>query len=356
MVFPPIWLSAASMMVNQSIVLLITSYIIYQIARSHRKKANDTESVFYTAMTFMICNWLLTLHLIVAAAFNMFRFIRFGVAHEMSVSEFTVLNTIAAFLFLLQNYLLLIAFFSRLSNLFKAGPLRISKWITSMYKAALSLIPALCLCIPISRALGGGKIWQRILSLTVIFLAISVLCSLLAMFHFKLKQIQKNKTLSAFIHRQMILAALTVISNILFFGVTAARSAIAGENDDRSVGNRWMAFAESFIISFHIICNFLTVALSYRCCDSLLVLCCGCLRCCNLIPITTADHDAIFLEQIMKNTKTQNAAAPKSFEHGPTPRTLPGPTVGTLPGSTVGTLPGPTSLSANPAFMNVYEY
>merc|ERR1712156_1195813 len=96
-----------------------------------------------------------------------------------------------------------------------------------------------------------------------------------------------------------MIALITVISNVLFVSYIVIRSHF-------DIQNQWTLWihhtAETLLLTINVLTNFLSVAISYRCCDSLIVLCCGCLRCCRMIPITTDDHDAILLEQIMRHS------------------------------------------------------
>ena len=111
---------------------------------------------------------------------------------------------------------------------------------------------------------------------------------------------------------QVILGILTVIDILLILGIVVMAPVLRDKSPEdenyegySTLGYLWIASLDILLIPFNILCNFLTIALSYRCCDSMIVLCCGCLRCCRVIPITTEDHDAIFLEQIMRNSETK---------------------------------------------------
>ena len=317
---PPRWCLAIVMLCNLLTVISITTFLFYKILRSHRALPDGNKRIFCTAITFMAVNWTFTFCVIIAVIYNIVFY--FYTEHDIPVSTYLVLNAIVMFLILLQNYLLLIALFVRLSNLFRSGPLRLSRCTTTMYTVVLTLMPILCLCVPVIRVMGADVRWQRIFAFAVIFLAEIVLCSLLSMFAVKLNQVQKNKTLIAYQRRQSILALLTVFNNFCFLVVVGWQ---ISTDPDRygQPGYRWIEFVECFFLPFHILCNFLSIALSYRCCDSLIVLLCGCLRCCKVIPITTADHDAIFLEQIMRNSNDQNAGNPNQTNHTvPTTKTV----------------------------------
>lgn len=101
MIAPALWISAVVFVISLSIVLLITSYLIWQIFQSRRRVANTNKVIFSAAMSFMIINWMLTLHLIVAAVYSLITLTRFG--RNITQSAFTVFNVIAAFLFLFQS-------------------------------------------------------------------------------------------------------------------------------------------------------------------------------------------------------------------------------------------------------------
>merc|ERR1712087_828827 len=109
---------------------------------------------------------------------------------------------------------------------------------------------------------------------------------------------------------------LSVTNIVVLLFLTALQVGDSRSKSYESFGSVANTCLEIFMI-FHILCNFLTIALSYRCCDSLLLLCCGCLRCCTVIPITTEDHDAIFLEQIMMNARNGKDGVPQHIEHEP---------------------------------------
>ena len=143
-VSPPEWVYLIFMTLNQAVVILITSYLIWKIFHSHRRMADAKLPIYRTAMTFMACNWLLTLHLLVAASYALSSYIRFG--HTILSSEYLVFDVVAAFLILFQNYLLLIALFARLRGLFQSGPLRLSKYTSFQFIAALSMMPSSVLC------------------------------------------------------------------------------------------------------------------------------------------------------------------------------------------------------------------
>merc|ERR1719419_634813 len=145
-------------------------------------------------MAFMALNWLLTLHLVVASAFSLCRLL-LSAHHVISLSECTAFIVVAVFLFLLQNYLLLVALFCRLFVLYESGPLRLSKRTSCLYIAVLCVIPMLCLGVPVTRGLGAGKTERRILSLAIIGSDVLVLMALLSLFVGKLRQIQSNKTI-----------------------------------------------------------------------------------------------------------------------------------------------------------------
>ena len=251
--------------------------------------------------------------------------------------------------------MLLIALFARLRGFFQSGPLALSKCSSALYILALSLIPLLSAGIPISRALTGGILWQRVLTFSVIILVELSFVSLLAIFTAKLQQIQRNKTLNAFIRRQFILAIMTMLCNLWMLIVTISRFIFPFVSDDKledSVSNNWIHFIKAFALSLHVLFNFLCIALSYRCCDSLIVLFCGCLRCCRVIPITTEDHDAIFLEQIMRNSTKDKP------EQAPTTRRL--PTMNSGPGNSAPAAAAPPviAMTQMPASQIdiVYEY
>ena len=204
------------------------------------------------------------------------------------------------------------------------GPLRLSPFTSMMYSLSLIFIPFFAMGVPVATGLGLQQKWTRLMVIIVIFTFLTLLSSLLADFTGKLKQIQRNKTLNAFIRRQIICSVLTVMTIITALLITAVRMH-RGFAEYDSPGNEWFVLAEVVWIPLHILCNFLCVALSYRCCDSLIVFLCGCVRCCRVIPITTEDQDAIFLEQIMKNSK------PPQIEHeAPSTRTLPATCCGSI--------------------------
>ena len=346
---PPRWVSLIAFLIINSWVLSITSYLIHKILQSRRQTADVNKSTFYPAIVFMFSNWFTTLWATAGPIYGLIQLARFNGDVDMIVDlpASTVIDAGAAFLYLLQNLTLLIALFARLKALFANGPIQLSKCSIVAYIVVFSLMPVLSAGIPISRAMGRGIIWQRILTFSVIFLVEIVLTSMLALFIIKLKQIQKNKTLNAFIRRQMILAVLTMASNLWILIVTLSRFMPFIDDDkmENTAINNWIIFIKTFAFAFHILCNFLCVALSYRCCDSLLVLLCGCLRCCRVIPITTADHDAIFLEQIMRNSKGDN----QQIERG-------GPSRRTMPTEDNGNANGTPNRTTVIAMTPVYEY
>ena len=191
---PPRWSAGIVMLTSQSIVILITSYLIYEILKSQRQMSNVNKGIFRSGMAFMAANWLFTLFIIVASIYSLYQYFGLGI-EVLDQSGHPALDFGAGFFFLLQNYLLIIALFVRLRGLFQSGPLRISKCTTSLYIIALSLVPVLCLSIPVAHGLGRGAVWQLIMTISVIGLNGAILSSLLALLIWKLKQIQKNKTL-----------------------------------------------------------------------------------------------------------------------------------------------------------------
>ena len=75
----------------------------------------------------------------------------------------------------------------------------------------------------------------------------------------------------------------------------------------------WLRLMGTYVTTFNTVSNFLTIAVSYRVCDSLLLLCCGCLRCCrcDVVRVTSEQRDAIFLEEIIANDYANKASANK---------------------------------------------
>ena len=111
---PPFWLSATIQMINLLIVISITTYLFYQIVRSQRMMTDVNKRIFYTAISFMTFNWLFALCVLIATVYNLVIYI--VADRSITLSEYNVLNAIAMPLVLVQNYLLLIALFSRLST------------------------------------------------------------------------------------------------------------------------------------------------------------------------------------------------------------------------------------------------
>ena len=165
------------------------------------------KSIYYTAVIFMAANWLFTLDCIVAAGYISATYSVSG--RDITSSENQMLLVVAVMLFVSQNYLLLIALFTRLSVLFQSTPFPLSKCHSALYVLALSMLPVLFLCIGITR---DDHTVRRILLAVFIFTFLSLLMSLMTLFVVKLKQIQKNQTLKAFIRRQVRLSALAAIS------------------------------------------------------------------------------------------------------------------------------------------------
>jgi len=137
------------------------------------------------------------------------------------------------------------------------------------------------------------------------FLIVLVLAALLSLFVVKLRQIQKNKTINAFIHRQTVLTALTLLFNAAMLCALSVAVVRCSNGEPFYYGTGLVQWAQrtsiALLVTLSNFCHFLCIAISYRCCDSLIVLCFGYIRCCRVVPITTAEHDAIFLEQIMRN-------------------------------------------------------
>jgi len=314
-----------------SITFSMTTYIIYKIIVSHRQRdsghsghsghsaSSSDLRILNSAIAFMACSWLLSLDLVFAALYSLF----FFSPSDTRRVPVVWINTLSLALYLSQNYLFLIALFVRLSGLFKAGPLAMSRRTTLFYAVTLSLIPTLFIPNAIYSALAEvPRIVDLIWNLSIWMLTLFALSTLLALFTVKLQQIQKNKTLNAFIRRQMALAVLALVFVVLIFGVFCV-SAARGQtlaNHGNSASLRAQRVIMALFATFGNLCNFLCIAISYRCCDSLIVLCFGCIRCCRVIPITTADHDAIFLEQIMKNVpdRSDRERAPRA--EGPSTR------------------------------------
>merc|ERR1719295_887843 len=100
---------------------------------------------------------------------------------NLRYSTYTVFNLLIAFLALTQNYLFLIALFTRLHGLFhhQSGPLSLSKCTPFLYIGALFLIPFLCLSIPISRGMGATILLQRLMVCVVAFCYFILLSTLL---------------------------------------------------------------------------------------------------------------------------------------------------------------------------------
>ena len=306
---PPWIVSAIYMTVTNIPIFTIITYSIFHIIRSHLRMVKYKKSIFCTALSFMFCNWLLT-----AQMLTMSICVFITLYSTINATLLIILNVFVALIFLIQNYCLLIALFARLSGHFRSGPVSLSKCTVFAFTSVLTIIPVLCFVIPVVRIMGANALYQRLLVMFILFLITSTLSGLLAVFTWKLKQIQKNKTLNAFIRRQIILAVLTVITNLLCFIPTSLRIHV----HPASLENEWISFIETFLLSFNILFNFLSIAISYRVGDSLIVLCCGCCRCCRVIPITTTDHDAVFLEQIMKNASDHPArrtGKPTEIQH-----------------------------------------
>ena len=330
------------------VVISITTYLLTQIVRSHLGIPKMNKRIFCTAFAFMLFNWMFGICVLFATAYNIV--VKILTDRGITISAYNVLNGVAVFLALLQSYLLLIALFVRLSNLFQSGPLHLSRCTARTYTVTLSTIPILCLSVPVTRVLGADIVWQRAFAFAVLFVAETVLCSLLFLFWMKLKQTQKNKTLIAYHRRQSVVSLLSVFTHFCFLMAFGFQLLI---NVDRHQTPQysWFTFAYTFIMPYHVLCNFLCVAVAYRCCDSLIVLFCGCLRCCRVIPITTDDHDAIFLEQIMKNSndRTRMETA-KHAQHGP-PETRMENAVEIQSVASV-----PVGMGANSGVKIIYEY
>ena len=74
-VHPPRWLSNAFFLTLPSIVIVITSYLLYQIIRSQRGVSTVAKSTLYPALTFLCVNWFFTLWLITGKPVNLFTFL-----------------------------------------------------------------------------------------------------------------------------------------------------------------------------------------------------------------------------------------------------------------------------------------
>jgi len=283
------------MLINMLTVLIVASYLFCKIIRSHQRSNRDEQPIYYSAISFMAVCLMLGVAVTFGHIYN--AAVQWHLGRGLKTEEFAVLNSIVSLLLVTENYLLLIALYNRLSGLLKEGPLALGRCTRTMYICILSTILILLLATPVSRVLGAGISVQRVLVVLVILSVEFVLCSLLCLFAIKLKQIQKNKTLIAYRRRQIVLAVLTVFNNMFFIVVTSYQT--------HANVSRWVDFISSFVLPLHVLLNFLTIALSYRCCDSMIVLFCGCLRCCTVIPITSKDHDAIFLEQMIEAQQQQ---------------------------------------------------
>ena len=328
------WQIAIPACLHLSPIIAITSYLFYKIIKSHRKNNDQQQRIYCTAVMFMTFNWLTAVCVFSVHAYNLVVYVVQGFIVK-PWSRYLIWDLIGAFLVLFQNYMLLIALFTRIRGLFASSDSPLSKCTIIFYISALTLLPILLispfLIVPIAYhfgmgdsilAHGAGEIVSRSLIGATFYLFISLLISLLAMFTAKLKQIQRNKTLNAFIHRQVKMGILTVLVIALLLGIVALAPLLRDKGPDdenfegySTVGYLWIVAGETFLVPFHIFCNFLCIALSYRCCDSMFVICCGCLRCCRVIPITTADQNAIFLEQIMQSAREARDGQPKHIEH-----------------------------------------
>ena len=208
----PRWLIAIPTLTVFSLVIPIISYLFYKIVKSHRK-TDDHQPIYYSAIMFMAFNWLHAVNFAAVHAYNLGIYIVKGFVVK-PFARFGPWSLISGFLLLFQNYLFLVAMFTRLRGLFQPTPVPLSKRTVFLYVFALTLLPFCCLCLPLGASLGLGKaeyrrdhhfaeIVYRLLIGTPILMYFVLLISLLALFILKLKQIQRNKTLNAFIHRQV---------------------------------------------------------------------------------------------------------------------------------------------------------
>jgi len=254
----------------------------------------------------MASSWLLSVDLVFAALYSLF----FYPPSDTRRGPVVWIGTLSLALYLFSNYLLIVALFVRLSGLFESGPLSISRRTTWFFGVVLALIPLLSVPNAIYCALSEMP-WlaELVWGSSVWVLVIVALSALLTLFTNKLQQIQRNKTLNAFIRRQMMLAVLALVFVVLalvIFCIAAFRGQSMA-NHGNSASLRAHRVVMALLAAVSNLCNFMCIAISYRCCDSLIVLCCGWIRCCRVTPITTEDHDAIFLEQIMKNVPEQQS-------------------------------------------------
>jgi len=316
----PRWIVAIPSLVTWSFVTGVVSYLLFNIVKAHRKTTDHQQRIYCTAILFMFVNWLTAICFLSVHAYNLGIYVATGYVVK-PFSRYLAWGLISLLLIVLQNYLLLIALFIRLRGLFKSSPVPLSKCVIVSYALALTILPFLCFSFVL--AAPHGEIVVRVLLGAALFMFIALLVSLLALFTRKLAQIQRNKTLSAFINRQITLAVFTVVDILLILGIVALapvlREDTGPERENYSgyttVGYLWIFINGILLFPFNVLCNFLCIALSYRCCDSMIVLCCGCLRCCRVIPITTEEHDAIFLEQIFENADKARDAKPRNIAH-----------------------------------------
>ena len=258
----PRWLIAIPILVNLLFVIATISYLFYKIIKSDRKINEHQQCISCTAIMFMTVNWMTAIFHFALCTYNLgIYLVRGTVVKRFSPNQANLLwDLIAAFLFLFQNYMLLIALCTRIRGLFASSPLPLSKCTILFYISALTLLPFLIaspfLFVSFGYKLGmsrsflfhGVEIVSRILVGSTFFLYIALLVSLLAMFTAKLKQIQRNKTLNAFIHRQVISAILTVIVLSLILGIVALAPFLRDKGPDdenyegySTVGYLWIA-------------------------------------------------------------------------------------------------------------------
>ena len=107
------------------------------------------------------------------------------------------------------------------------------------------------------------------------------------------------------IHRQSILAVLTVILISLVLDIVALVTALRDKTPD---DGPYMGYSTVIFCVSHCRIDAVILCLSFAAC-------CGCLRCCKIIPITTEDQNAIFLEQIMENAGKVRDGTPRNIEH-----------------------------------------
>ena len=163
--------------------LALETFITLQIISSCR--SDDSRSIFCSAVLFLCSNWVLCFLVVVAFC------ISFGTGsdleREMNGDLFTVFAHTVGFLFVTQNYLLLVAMYVRMLNLFESGPLRLTLRQRRAFTIWLIVIPIICLAIPVSQGLEAEPYVYQILIACVLLCVALLLLVLLTFFIVKLK-------------------------------------------------------------------------------------------------------------------------------------------------------------------------